>query len=124
MIDYNFAPSTYFPLGETSNELLKLSFPESTWGDELWIEVSTDGEKIYYEASDFYGNSYILIPQESFSPLKLKDVIMMIETIALAAHEAAGNMEMTLIGIPLVESNHYPDLKIYFNKKRKTSGLE
>jgi hypothetical protein len=48
----------------------------------------------------------------------------MIETMETDWDSASGNMGLTLLGIPEVESKYYPDLKKYFSEKRKGFGLD
>lgn len=125
MIDFEFAPEAYFEDGqELVASLVRLRYPESTWGDEITIEVYQDLVGNYaFEAMDFYGNSYKLNPETSTTPLTLAEVIVMIEGMMLDDSDISGNMSLTLIGIPEAESSYYPMLASYFQEKRNRLGL-
>jgi hypothetical protein len=126
MIDLEFAPDAYFAFGqEPIAPLVHLKYPESTWGDEITIEVYQDPSGSYtFEAVDFYGNNYILNPESSDKPLTIGQVIKMIEGISLDDADQSANMSLTLIGIPEAESVYYPKLATYFNEKRIRLGLD
>jgi hypothetical protein len=124
MVDFKYRPETYFDSEETSAVLVRLSFPESQWGEVISIYASWLEGEIHYEAVDFYGNDIHLHPLKSFEPLSTKELIGMIETMDTDWDSATGNMGLTLLGIPEVESRFYPGLKKYFSEKRRNSGLD
>jgi hypothetical protein len=124
MVDFKFRPQSYFEEEETSAVLVRLSFPESQWGEVISIYANfLDGE-IHYEAVDFYGNDIHLHPLKSYEPLSTKELINMIENMDTDWDSASGNMGLTLLGIPEVESRFYPDIKNHFSEKRKNLGLD
>jgi len=124
MVDFRFRPETYFEDELTSVLLIRLDFPESQWGEVISIYANLLDGMIYYEAVDFYGNDINLSPSKSFETLSTQEVIFMIETMETDWDSASGNMGLTLLGIPEVESKYYPDLKKYFSEKRKGFGLD
>jgi hypothetical protein len=124
MVDLRYRPQSYFEEEETSVVLVRLSFPESQWGEVISIYANYLEGEIHYEAVDFYGNDIHLHPLKSFEPLSTKELINMIETMETDWDSASGNMGLTLLGIPEVESKYYPDLKEYFWEKRKGFGLD
>ena len=124
MVDFRYRPETYFEAELTSVLLIRLDFPESQWGEMISIYANMLEGMIYYEAVDFYGNDIILSPSKSFEPLSTQEVIFMIETMETDWESAQGNMGLTLLGIPEVESKYYPNLKNYFSEKRKGFGLD
>jgi hypothetical protein len=124
MVDFRFRPETYFEAELTSVLLIRLDFPESQWGEVISIYANLLDGMIYYEAVDFYGNDINLSPSKSHEPLSTQEVIFMIETMETDWDSAQGNMGLTLLGIPEVESKYYPDLKKYFSEKRKGFGLD
>ncbi len=126
MIDFKYTPDAYFIDGqELVAPMVRLKYPESTWGDEITIEVYQDLEGSYaFEAVDFYGNSYRLNPETSKTTLTLAEVILMIEGIKIDDDtDISANMSLTLMGIPEVESSYYPMLASYFQEKRNKLGL-
>lgn len=124
MVDFRFRPETYFEAELTSVLLIRLDFPESQWGEVISIYANLLDGMIYYEAVDFYGNDINLSPSKSHESLSTQEVIFMIETMETDWDSAQGNMGLTLLGIPEVESKYYPDLKKYFSEKRKGFGLD
>ncbi|GGF28364.1 UDP-glucuronosyltransferase [Echinicola rosea] len=123
MIDFDFAPESYFDGTGPSALLAKLSYPESQWGEEISIyAVPLDG-KIYYEVVDFYGNDFAVNPERSDHPLNLQEFIVLIETLEVIDQGAKGDMNLTLSGIPEAKSNVYPALGAYFMEKRKNFGM-
>ncbi|MCH6236271.1 UDP-glucuronosyltransferase [Cognataquiflexum rubidum] len=124
MVDFRFRPETYFEAELTSVLLIRLDFPESQWGEVISIYANLLDGMIHYEAVDFYGNDINLSPSKSFETLSTQEVIFMIETMETDWDSASGNMGLTLLGIPEVESKYYPDLKEYFSEKRKGFGLD
>lgn len=124
MVDFRFRPKTYFEAELTSVLLIRLDFPESQWGEVISIYANLLDGMIHYEAVDFYGNDINLSPSKSHEPLSTQEVIFMIETMETDWDSAQGNMGLTLLGIPEVESKCYPDLKKYFSEKRKGFGLD
>lgn len=123
MIDYNFAPTTYFDSEATAALLVKLSYPESQWGAEISIYVSQEDGVYYFEAVDFFGNEFYLKPKKSIDPLTLKELIAMVEGLDFNPNYTEGNIELTLMGIPVAESKHYPEIALYFSEKRSNFGL-
>ena len=123
-MDFLFRPATYFSEGITSVLLLRLHYPESTWGEQISINGHAIDQKIQYEAVDFYGNDYLLYPSSSEEPLSLEEVIYLIEGMQLNQDGIEGNMELVLDGFPETESDWYPQLKSYFEAKRKQVGLD
>lgn len=124
MVNFKYRPETYFNTEETSVLLLRLDFPESQWGEVISIYANLLDGTIHFEAVDFYGNDIILSPSKCLEPLSTQEVIVMIETMETDWDNASGNMGLTLLGIPEVESKLYPDLKNYFTEKRKGFGLD
>jgi hypothetical protein len=124
MIDPDFQPLSYG--GEKYQPVLiaKLHYPESQWGEDISLYVTETEEGFAFEASDFYGNDIVLEPSTSQQPLLLKKMICMIETMKPADENPAGNLELTLLGIPEVASDFYPGLGDYFLSKRKRLGLD
>ncbi|MDA0314020.1 MAG: UDP-glucuronosyltransferase [Bacteroidetes bacterium] len=123
-MDFLFRPPTYFSEGITSVLLVRLRYPESTWGEQISIYGHALDEKIHYEAVDFYGNDYLLYPSSSEEPLNLEELIYLIEGMQLNQDGIEGNMELVLDGFPETESAWYPQLKSYFETKRKQVGLD
>ena len=80
--------------------------------------------RIQLEAVDFYGNDYLLYPSSVEEPLPLEDLIYLLEGIQLNKDEIQGGMELIMDGVPQAESSFYPDLRIYFEEKRKNYGLD
>jgi hypothetical protein len=123
MFDFKFRPETYFK-GETNSVLLvRLHFPESTWGEQISIYAHLLESKIQFEVVDFYGNDYVLYPGSSWEPLTLEDLIYLIEGMQVNQDFQEGNMPLVLDGIPEAESDFYPELKEFFLEKRKSFGL-
>jgi len=102
----------------------RLHYPESTWGEQISIYAHDLDQKIQFEAVDFYGNEYLLYPSSSEEPLSLEDLIYLIEGMQLNQDAFEGNMELVLDGFPETESDWYPELKNYFDAKRKQVGLD
>jgi hypothetical protein len=124
MCDFKYQPETYFKDGVTSVLLARLHYPESTWGEQISIYAHSLEGKIQFEVVDFYGNEYILYPSSVWVPLSFEDLIYLIEGMQLNQDVVEGNIEMVLDGIPLAESDFYPDLEQYFVEKRKRFGLD
>jgi len=122
-MDFQFRPPTYFSEGITSVLLVRLHYPESTWGEQISIYGHAVDQKIHFEAVDFYGNDYILYPSTSEEPLSLEELIYLIEGMQLNQDRLEGNMELVLDGFPETTSDWYPQLKSYFEEKRKQVGL-
>jgi hypothetical protein len=123
MIDFNFIPQTYFEGTGPSALLVKLTYPESQWGEEINIYTNVIDGEYHFEAIDFYGNEVILSPEKSDKPLSLQELILMIETMEVGTCNPQGNIELTLGGIPEAESQCYLELEKYFLEKRKKFGL-
>ncbi len=119
MIQFNYQPETYFEAAGPTALLVKLTYPETQWGEEVSIYVNAMDGQLYYEAVDFYGNDFILNPNQSNEPLTLQELIVLIETMDVDKGEA-GNAKSTLLGIPEAESILYPDLKSYFEEKKNS----
>jgi hypothetical protein len=124
MIDFKFRPSHFFTEETTSVQLVRLHYPESTWGEQISLYAHWVEGKIQYEAVDFYGNDYIIYPGSSWEPLNLEDMIYLIEGMQLNTDTHDSSMELVLDGIPQAESTYYPQLKQYFLEKRKNYGLD
>jgi len=124
MFDFKYQPETYFKSDSTSALLVRLHYPESTWGEQISIYAHSLEGKIQFEVVDFYGNEYMLYPPSAWEPLSFEDVIYLIEGMQLNQDAVEGNIELVLDGIPLAESDFYPDLKQYFDEKRKSFGLD
>jgi len=122
-MDFQFRPPTYFSEGITSVLLVRLHYPESTWGEQISIYGHAVDHKIHFEAVDFYGNDYLLYPSTSEEPLSLEELIYLIEGMQLNQDRLEGNMELVLDGFPETTSDWYPQLKSYFEEKRKQVGL-
>ncbi len=122
-MDFQFRPPTYFSEGITSVLLVRLHYPESTWGEQISIYGHAVDQKIHFEAVDFYGNDYLLYPSTSEEPLSLEELIYLIEGMQLNQDRLEGNMELVLDGFPETTSDWYPQLKSYFEEKRKQVGL-
>lgn len=123
MIDFSFQPSTYFSEDTSSVLLVKLHYPESIWGEQISIYAHSQDGKIQFEAVDFYGNDYLFYPSNCLEPLPLEEFIYLIEGMQLNQDMGEGSMNLVLDGIPEAESTIYPQLKSYFEEKRKTFGL-
>jgi flagellar biosynthesis/type III secretory pathway ATPase len=123
MFDFKFRPEAYFTPETTSVLLVRLNFPESQWGEQISIYAHSIDGKIQYEVVDFYGNEYVLYPNSSWEPLNFDEVVYLIEGMQVNLDIQQGNMAMVLDGIPEVESQFYPELKKYFQEKRKNFGL-
>jgi len=123
MYNFDFRPETYFLTESTSVLLVKLTFPESQWGEQISIYAHFLDRKIEYEALDFYGNDFMLYPRVSEEPLTFEDMVYQIETITVNTDQIEGKPELTLNGIPEAESIYYPELKNYFEEKRKNFDL-
>lgn len=123
MFDFKFRPETYFKEGTNSVLLVRLHFPESTWGEQISIYAHLLEGKIQFEVVDFYGNDYVLYPGSSWEPLNLEDLIYLIEGMQVNQDLLEGNMPLVLDGIPEAESDFYPELKEFFLEKRKSFGL-
>ena len=123
-MDFLYRPASFFSDDITSVLLLRLHYPESTWGEQISIYAHLQGGKIHYEAVDFYGNDYLLYPSCSEEPLSLEDMIYLIEGMQVNQDNQEGAMELVLDGFPETESSWYPQLKKYFEEKRKQVGLD
>ena len=124
MVDFRFRPDTYFEEQTSSVLLVKLHYPESTWGEQISIYAHLIDSRIHLEAVDFYGNDYLLYPSKIDEPLNLEELIFLIEGMQLNQDEWDGKMELVLDGIPEASSGIYQDLAYYFKEKRKSFGLE
>jgi len=122
-MDFQFRPPTYFSEGITSVLLVRLHYPESIWGEQISIYGHAVDQKIHFEAVDFYGNDYLLYPSTSEEPLSLEELIYLIEGMQLNQDRLEGNMELVLDGFPETTSDWYPQLKSYFEEKRRQVGL-
>jgi hypothetical protein len=123
MIDFEFRPNSYFDGTGPEILLAKLSYPESTWGEEICLYATALDGEIHFEAVDFYGNDILLTPAKSATPLSLQELILMIERMEVNPGQGMGRIEMTLSGIPKVKSVLYPELEAFFDGKRKHFGL-
>jgi len=123
-MDFLFQPSTFFSEENTSVLLVRLHYPESTWGEQISIYAHENEGKIHYEAVDFYGNDYLLYPSSSSEPLQLEELIWLIEGMQVNQDSNPNPMALVLDGIPEAESSFYPQLSQYFEEKRKQFGLE
>jgi hypothetical protein len=123
MFDFKFRPETYFTPETTSVKLVRLDYPESQWGEQISIYAHLLEGKIQYEVVDFYGNEYMLYPGSSWDPLSFDELVYLIEGMQVNQDILQGNMAMVLDGIPEAESQFYPELKKYFQEKRKNFGL-
>jgi hypothetical protein len=123
MIDYNFRPETYFDGTGPTVLLAKLRYPESQWGEEIFIYSNVIDGEYQYEAVDFYGNEINLSPDKTNRPLCLQELILMIETMEIKTENVLGRTALTFSGIPEVLSEIYPQLEEYFIEKRKNYGL-
>lgn len=119
-----FRPESYFSQESTSCLLIRLHYPESTWGEQISIYAHLLDGKIQFEAVDFYGNDYVLYPGSTWESLTLEDMIYLIEGMQVNQDLTEGSISLVLDGIPQVESDFYPDLKVYFDEKRKSFGLD
>lgn len=124
MIDFNYRPETYFNGTGPNTLICKLSYPESTWGDEISIFANALDGVYYLEAVDFYGNEFKLNPEQTDQPLTLQELIFLIETMDVDLETAQGNAALTIGGVPVAESPVYPQLAAYFAEKRKLFGLD
>ena len=124
MFDFKFRPDTYFSPDTNSVLLVRLHFPESQWGEQISIYAHLLEGKIQYEVVDFYGNEYLLFPSSSWEPLNFDEVTYLIEGMQVNQDLQEGNMALVLDGIPEAESPFYPELKKYFEEKRKNFGLD
>ncbi|UJP66793.1 UDP-glucuronosyltransferase [Mongoliitalea daihaiensis] len=124
MIDFNYRPETYFNGTGPNTLICKLSYPESTWGDEISIFANALDGVYYLEAVDFYGNEFKLNPEQTDQPLTLHELIFLIETMDVDMETAQGNAALTIGGVPVAESPLYPQLEAYFAEKRKLFGLD
>jgi hypothetical protein len=124
MINFLFKPSSY-PLESGDSCLLaKLTYPESQWGEVIFIYAHTSKNKIDLEGCDFYGNEIILKPSCISEPLSLEEIIRMIETLSVQEEGENYKFSLKYSGIPEVESSIYPNINLYFEEKRKTFGLD
>lgn len=124
MPDFRYQPDTYFDGDVTSALLVRLYYPESTWGEQISIYAHLVDGKIQWEAVDFYANEYLLYPSSSWEPLSFEDLIYLIEGMQVNQDHLEGNIELVLDGIPQAESPFYPELAGYFEEKRKSFGLD
>jgi len=124
MFDFKYQPETYFKRDSTSVLLVRLHYPESTWGEQISLYAHFLEGKIQFEVVDFYGNEYMLYPSSTWEPLSFEDVIYLIEGMQLNQDAVEGNIELVLDGIPQAESEIYPEMSRYFAEKRKNYGLE
>lgn len=124
MFDFKFQPETYFSEETTSVLLVRLHYPESTWGEQISLYAHLLERKIQFEAVDFYGNDFLLYPSSTWEPLTFEEMIYLIEGMQLNQDGLEGTIELVLDGIPEAESEFYPQLKKYFDEKRKSFGLD
>lgn len=124
MINFQHRPSSYFDGTGPTSLIVKLSYPESQWGESLSLYATAVDGEIFFEIVDFYGNDYILNPPKSPEPLSLEEIILLIETLEVSEDDVQGNAAITLTGIPEAESWVYPQLKMYFQGKRRTFGMK
>lgn len=124
MFDFKFRPSTYFTEDNTSVLLARLHYPESTWGEQISLYAHYLDGKFQFEVVDFYGNDYILYPSSTWEILSFEEIIYLIEGMQVNRDVNDGNIELVLDGIPEAESDFYPELKKYFEEKRKNFGLD
>jgi hypothetical protein len=124
MFDFKYQPQNYFKGESNSVLLVRLHFPESTWGEQISLYAHLLEGKIQFEAVDFYGNEYLLYPSTAWEPLSFEDVIYLIEGMRVNEDSLEGNIALVLDGIPEAESEFYPELKTYFGEKRKNFGLD
>jgi len=123
MIDFKYRPASYFDGTGPTSLIAKLSYPESQWGEALTLYATPIDGEIHFEMVDFYGNDYILHPASSKIPLTLEEIIVLIESLEVPEEGMQGRASLTLRGIPEAESWVYPQLKAYFQQKRKTFGV-
>lgn len=124
MFDFKFQPESYFKEESNSVLLVRLQYPESTWGEQISIYAHFLEGKINFEVIDFYGNDYLVYPSSTWEPLSFEDLIYLIEGMQVNQDSAEGNIVLVLDGIPEAESEFYPQLKKYFDEKRKSFGLD
>ncbi len=123
MYDFKFTPETYFEKGSNSALIAKLNYPESQWGEQISIYAHFLDRKIEFEAVDFYGNDYLLYPRTAEEPLSFEDMVYLIEGMQLNMDEVSGSADLTLNGVPEVQSDHYSELKKFFDEKRSSFDL-
>jgi hypothetical protein len=124
MFDFKFQPQSYFSGESNSVSLIRLHYPESTWGEQISIYAHFLDGKITFEVIDFYGNEYLLYPSSTWEPLSFEAIIYLIEGMQVNQDSQEGNIALVLDGIPEAESEFYPELKKYFEEKRKSYGLD
>ena len=124
MYDFKFSPESYFSEGSNSVLLVKLSYPESQWGEQISIYAHYLNYRIEFEAVDFYGNEYMLYPRSAEEPLNFEDMVYLIEGMQVNTDELNGGADLTLNGVPRVESSFYPELKNFFDEKRSNYDLD
>lgn len=124
MFDFKFQPEGYFSQETNSVLLVRLKYPESTWGEQISIYAHFLEGKINFEVIDFYGNDYLIYPSSTWEPLSFEDLIYLIEGMQVNQDLVEGNIPLVLDGIPQGESEFYPELKKYFEEKRKSFGLD
>ncbi len=123
MIDFEFRPESFFDGPGPEVLMAKLSYPESTWGEEICLYATAMDGEIHYEAVDFYGNDILLTPTKSATSLSLQELILMIECMEVNPGQGLGRIEVTLGGIPKVKSFVYHELEAFFEGKRKHFGF-
>lgn len=123
MIDFEFRPESYFDGPGPEVLVAKLSYPESTWGEEICLYATAMDGEIHYEAVDFYGNHILLTPAKSSIPLSLQEIIILIERMEVNPGKGLGRIEATLAGIPKVQSFLYKELEAFFDGKRTHFGF-
>lgn len=123
-INFNFQPKTYFRKSEQTVLIARMHYPESQWGEELSVFAEYNQGMIYYEVADFYGNTYEVSPEFTAEPLRMDQLIWMIETMEDVTGNSE-NIDLPRMGIPEATSDYYPELGRYFDEKqrdvRKTS---
>ncbi len=124
MFNFKFQPDSYFKEESNSALLVRLQYPESTWGEQISIYAHFLEGKINFEVIDFYGNDYLVYPGSTWEPLSFEDMIYLIEGMQVNQEATEGNITLVLDGIPQAESEFYPELKKYFDEKRKSFDLD
>lgn len=124
MFDFKFQPKSYFKEESNSALLVRLQYPESKWGEQISIYAHFLEGKINFEVIDFYGNEYLVYPGSTWEPLSFEDMIYLIEGMQVNQDATEGNITIVLDGIPQAESEFYPELKKYFDEKRKSFDLD
>jgi len=117
-LDFDFQPKTYFGDDQSSVIIARLHFPESQWGEELSIFAEYSQGLIYYEVADFYSNTYAVQPEFTAEPLRLNQLIFLIETMEDVTGNSE-NIDLLKMGVPEVTSDFYPEISKYFEDRRR-----